>query len=54
MVNERLGKRLKKLKVKKARDPNGLANILLKPNIAGNDLKKALLLMCNGIKEEQI
>ena len=40
--------------LKKARDPNGLANILLKSNIAGNDLKRALLSMCKEIKEEQI
>lgn len=45
---------LKKLTVSKARDPNGLANILLKSNIAGNDLKRALLSMCKEIKEEQI
>ena len=45
---------LKHLKVNKSHDPNGLANILLKPEVAGTDLKEALLLMFNSIKKELI
>ena len=44
---------LKSLKTKKARDPYGLANELFKPEVAGRDLKIALLAMMNGIKDEQ-
>ena len=44
---------LKFLKNKKARDPYGLINELFKPNVAGGDLKAALLVMMNRIKDEQ-
>ena len=47
-----LDKVLKGLNTNKARDPDGLSNILLKPNIGGLDLKIALLtLMWMGVLE---
>ena len=45
---------LKGLKKNKSRDPNGLANELFKEEAAGRDLKEAILLLMNRIKEEQI
>ena len=45
---------LKNLKNNKSRDPNVLANELLKPKVAGKDLKLAVLKLINRIKEEQI
>ena len=42
------------LKNKKARDPHGLVNELFKEGLIGIDLKIALLLMFNGMKEDQI
>ena len=45
---------LKGLKKNKARDPDGLSNLLLIPNIGGDDLKTALLMMYNNIKSELI
>ena len=49
-----LEKVLSKLKKNKARDPSGLANEIFMKNSAGNDLKKALLMMMNKIKETKI
>jgi hypothetical protein len=53
MEHERLGKgpELKKLK---ARDPLGLVNHIFLPEVAGDDLKIAILKLMNKIKEEQI
>ena len=45
---------LKNLKKQKSRDPYGLANDIFRPEVAGNDLKKAILILMNKIKEEQI
>ena len=45
---------IKFLKTKKSRDPYGFINELFKPNVAGDDLKTALLIMMNRIKKEQI
>ena len=45
---------LKGLKKNKSKDPNGLANELFKEEAAGTDLKEAILLLMNRIKEEQI
>ena len=45
---------LRQLKNNKSRDPLGFANELFKPDIAGADLKQALLKMCNNIKNQQV
>jgi hypothetical protein len=45
---------LKGLNTNKARDPDGLSNILLMNKIGGFDLKLALLKMFNDIKNEQV
>ena len=45
---------LKKLKKQKCRDPYGLANDLFRPEVAGDDLKLAIINLMNKIKEEQI
>ena len=45
---------LKNLKKQKSRDPYGLANDIFRPEIAGDDLKKAILQMMNMIKEQQM
>ena len=45
---------LKKLKRKKSRDAMGYANELFRPEVAGDDLKAAILKMMNRIKKEQI
>ena len=42
----------KNRKKDKARDPEGLANDLFMPNVAGTDLKKSLLSMFNRLKDE--
>ena len=44
---------LRNLKKQKSRDPHGLANDIFRPDVAGDDLKQAILRMMNGIKEEQ-
>ena len=44
---------LKQLKKQKSRDPLGLANEIFRPEVAGDDLKNALLKMMNRIKDEQ-
>ena len=41
----------KSLKNNQTRDPNGMINELLKPNIMGSDLKNASLQLMNGVKE---
>ena len=41
------------LKNNKARDPHGIINELFKEGLIGIDLKVALLLMFNGMKEDQ-
>ena len=51
---EELEEVLKHLKRNKSRDPNGYANELFKTEVAGDDLKLALLKLMNRIKEEQI
>ena len=45
---------LKHLKKNKSRDPLGYANELFRPETAGDDLKLAILMMINRIKQEQI
>ena len=49
-----LNKILKGLKNNKSRDPNGMANELLKDGYIGADLKEALLLLINGMKQHKI
>ena len=49
-----LNKVLKQLKKNKSRDPSGYANEIFRPEVAGDDLKEALLLLMNRIKTEQI
>ena len=44
---------LKNLKKQKSRDPYGLANDLFRPEVAGSDLKLALLKLMNKIKDDQ-
>ena len=44
---------LKSLKKQKSRDPYGLANDLFRPEVAGDDLKLALLKLVNKIKKDQ-
>ena len=50
---ENLNKVLKNLKNNKSRDPNEYANEIFKENVAGEDLKQAILKLMNRIKEEQ-
>ena len=45
---------LSHLKKDASRDPLGYANELFNPNIAGDDLKKALLSLMNEMKEKQV
>ena len=45
---------LKYLKKKKSRDPLGFCNELFRPEVAGDDLKIAILKLMNRIKDEQI
>ena len=45
---------LKYLKRNKSRDPFGYANEIFRPEVAGDDLKKAILILMNRIKMEQI
>jgi hypothetical protein len=45
---------LKSLKTKKSRDPHDLANEIFKPDVAGDDLKQAILKLMNRIKAEQL
>ena len=45
---------LKGLKNNKSRDQSELANDIFKPNVAGEDLKHALLKVMNCIKSEQL
>jgi hypothetical protein len=45
---------LKQLKMNKSRDPLGFANELFRPEVAGQDLKVAILDLMNEIKESQI
>ena len=45
---------LAQLKKNKARDPQGLANEIFRPDVAGTDLKKSILMMFNKIKETNI
>ena len=52
-THKELNKVLKELKLNKSRDPLGLANKIFKPEVAGSDLKDALLLLMNTIKEQQ-
>ena len=42
---------LKQLKNNKSRDPSGIANEILKPNVIGSDLKLAILKLMNIIKK---
>ena len=44
---------LKYLKRNKSRDPYGYANDIFKDDVAGDDLKLAILKLCNRIKAEQ-
>ena len=48
-----LDKVLKDLKSNKSRDPNGYANEVFKENVAGKDLKNAVLKLMNRMKSEQ-
>merc|ERR1719319_352196 len=48
-----LYKVLEQLKKNKSRDPHGLANEIFKNEVAGSDLKKAILNLMNRIKAEQ-
>ena len=45
---------LKGLKKNKSKDPNSLANDMCKEEAAGTDLKEAILLLMNRIKEKEI
>ena len=45
---------LNDLKINKSRDPEGLLNELFKLNVIGEDLKRSLLLMFNGLKINQM
>ena len=50
---EQLDTVLKELKRNKSRDPMGYAHELFHPTVAGNDLKTAILILMNRIKDEQ-
>ena len=43
---------LKHLKINKSRDPLGFANEIFRPEVAGSDLKKAILKLMNRIRFE--
>ena len=45
---------IEKVLKNKSRDPMGFANELFQSNVAGNDLKVAILQLMNRIKSEQI
>ena len=45
---------LKYLKKDKSRDPDGNANELFHPDVAGKDMKEALLILMNRIKDELV
>ena len=49
-----LEKVLKYLKKNKSRDPHGFCNELFRPEVAGDDLKLALLKLMNRIKTDQV
>ena len=51
---EQLDVVLKNLKKNKARDSMGYANEIFHPNVAGEDLRKALLFLLNKIKIDQL
>ena len=53
-TKDQLLKVLKSLKKGKARDPWHLCNEIFRPEVAGDDLIEALLLMFNHIKKQQI
>ena len=42
------------LKKNKSRDPHGYSNDIFKMNVAGDDLKHAILILMNRIKKEQV
>ena len=50
---DQLEKVLKNLKMNKSRDPSGYANEIFHSDVAGGDLKLAILKMMNRIKDEQ-
>ena len=50
---DQLEKVLKNLKMNKSRDPSGYANEIFHSEVAGGDLKLAILKMMNRIKDEQ-
>ena len=43
---------MKHLKTKKAADPKGLVNELFKPGVAGTDLQRSILMLCNYMKAQ--
>ena len=45
---------LKTLKNNQTRDPHGMLNELFKPGVIGQDLKKAVLHLMNGIKQKMV
>ena len=49
-----LNKVLKDMKKNKSRDPMGYCNEIFAPDVAGDDLKIALLKMMNKIKKDQV
>ena len=51
---DHLDKVLIKLKNNKTMDPNGMVNEIFKAGCIGSDLKKALLLLLNGSKANQL
>ena len=51
---KQLGTVLKHLKKNKSRDPFGYANEIFRSKVAGDDLKKAILYLMNGVKKEQV
>jgi hypothetical protein len=40
-----------RLKNNKSRDPQGFINEIFKPGVIGNNLKKGILLLVNGVKD---
>ena len=53
-TNEDLQRVLKYLKKNKSRDPHGYANEIFHPEVAGDDLQYAIILMMNRMKMEQV
>ena len=51
---EQLETVLSELKTNKSRDPMGYANEIFKPEVAGRDFKRGILMLMNRIRNDQL